>query len=71
MFLKWMFDRVVSLLGLLLLWPVLLVAIQMMFCTVLGRKMAYAGEVIWFLVRENPQPDLHRRGTLFLFLHPN
>ena len=27
MILKWIFDRVVSLLGLLILWPVLLVAI--------------------------------------------
>ena len=64
MILKWIFDRVVSLLGLLILWPVLLVVailikvkmpggpvlfvkdIQMIFCTVLGRKMRYAGEEI-------------------------
>ena len=88
MILKFLFDRIVALLGLLILWPVLLVVailikvkmpdqevavwyndnvvypdkvrlncyyyrhysfvkdIQMILCTVLGRKMAYAGEVI-------------------------
>ncbi len=88
MILKWIFDRVVSLIGLLVLWLVLLIVavlvkvkmsdqelavwyndnviypdkvrlncyyyrhysfvkdIQMILCTVLGKKMKYAGEVI-------------------------
>ena len=85
MWLKWIFDRVVSLIGLLFLWPVLLVVAMlvkvkmpggpaffvqkrvgkngrlfdchkfrtmtvpdgsMILCTVLGKKMEYAGETI-------------------------
>lgn len=89
MFLKNLFDRLMSLIGLLMLWPVLLIVailirikmpggpvifrqkrvgrngklftmyrgmvalrysflkdIQMIFCTVLGRRMTYANEII-------------------------
>ena len=41
MILKWIFDRVVALIGLLVLWPVLLIVAVLVKVKMPGGKMAY------------------------------